>query len=105
MAQPRTPRLLAIPRPLLDDCHPNSTFVTIDNGNLNVGDLLNTKEITWGWFQGGFAPTGASGGAAVCGAQSFGLPGTVTDYVSHHEPFMYYPSTANKHHTRPASVD
>jgi phospholipase C len=96
--------IIGDPRPMLDDCHPNSTFVTIDNGNLNVGNLLNKKEITWGWFQGGFAPTGTSGGAAVCGAQSFGLPGTVTDYVSHHEPFMYYPSTANRHHTRPASV-
>ena len=23
----------------------------------NIGDLLNAKHVTWGWFQGGFAPT------------------------------------------------
>ena len=23
----------------------------------NVGDLLNNKNVTWGWFQGGFKPT------------------------------------------------
>ena len=23
----------------------------------NIGDLLNAKGVTWGWFQGGFAPT------------------------------------------------
>ena len=26
-------------------------------GGSNVGDLLNAKEVTWGWFQGGFKPT------------------------------------------------
>jgi phospholipase C len=97
--------IIGDPRPFLDDCHPQSTFVTIDNGNSNVGDLLNTKGFTWGWFQGGFAPTGVTRGVATCGAQSFGLPGTITDYVSHHEPFMYYPSTANQHHVRPANTE
>ena len=27
----------------------------------NIGDLLNAKNITWGWFQGGFAPTMKAG--------------------------------------------
>ena len=33
----------------------------------NIGDLLNAKGITWGWFQGGFAPTGttSTGGARL----------------------------------------
>ncbi len=96
--------IIGDPRPTLDDCHPSGkTYVTITNGNLNVGDLLNAKGYSWGWFQGGFAPTSVVNGVAVCGAQSFGLPGTITDYVSHHEPFLYYPQTANQHHLRPAA--
>jgi len=32
----------------------------------NVGDLLNAAGIIWGWFQGGFRPTGTDGsGKAV----------------------------------------
>ena len=36
----------------------------------NIGDLLNAKNVTWGWFQGGFAPTTRrhAAGYAVCGA-------------------------------------
>jgi phospholipase C len=42
---------------------------TADGTGTNIGDMLNAKGITWGWFQGGFAPTGttASGGP-VCGS-------------------------------------
>ena len=35
----------------------------------NVGDLLNAKNITWGWFQGGFAPTGSMRKAKRSAAQ------------------------------------
>jgi phospholipase C len=76
----------------------------------NVGDLLNAKGITWGWFQGGFAPTGVdSMGRAVCGAHHAGLAGddfatTVGDYIPHHEPFEYFAQTANQHHVRPSSI-
>jgi phospholipase C len=97
--------IIGDPRPFLDDCHPSSTFVTIDNGNLNVGDLLNAKGYSWGWFQGGFTPTSVKSGVAICGAQSVGLAGATSDYISHHEPFLYYPQTANQHHVRPASAD
>ena len=97
--------IIGDPRPILDDCRPSGkTYVRIDNGNLNVGDLLNSKTYSWGWFQGGFAPTSVTNGVANCGAQSVGLPGVITDYVSHHEPFLYYPQTANEHHVRPASA-
>jgi hypothetical protein len=41
-------------RPAFDDCVP-STANTVSMSGLNVGDLLNQKGITWGWFQGGFA--------------------------------------------------
>jgi phospholipase C len=97
--------IIGDPRPTLDDCHPaNKTYVTISN-KTNVGDLLNGKGFTWGWFQGGFAPTSVVNGVAVCGAQSVGLAGTITDYISHHEPFLYFTQTANQHHVRPLNVN
>jgi len=42
------------------------------------------------------------GGTGKTGALPFG---TKPDYVPHHEPFMYYPSTANPRHLPPSSVD
>jgi phospholipase C len=70
----------------------------------NVGNLLNAKHVTWGWFQGGFAPTSTSSGRAVCGAAHTNIGGTsVTDYSPHHEPFQYYASTANPKHLAPSS--
>lgn len=38
----------------LDDCGPGRTF---EFTGKNVGDLLNAKNVTWGYFQGGFLPT------------------------------------------------
>ena len=71
----------------------------------NIGDLLNAKGITWGWFQGGFHPTETKDGKAVCGAKSVNIVGKqVTDYSPHHEPFEYYQQTANPHHLPPSSV-
>jgi phospholipase C len=61
----------------------------------NVGDLLNAKGVTWGWFQGGFRDTKASH-ANVAG-------GTSTDYNPHHQPFQYYQSTANPQHLPPSA--
>jgi hypothetical protein len=42
-------------RPALDDCVA-ATASTVTMTGLNVGGLLNQKGITWGWFQGNFAP-------------------------------------------------
>ena len=63
------------------------------------------RHITWGWFQGGFAPTGTNAaGNAVCGASHQNIGGnTVGDYSPHHEPFQYYKSTANPEHLPPSS--
>jgi phospholipase C len=94
--------------PAYDDCsdssHTTSSPVGVATGE-NIGDLLNAKGITWGWFQGGFAPTGtSSGGYAVCGATHKNIGGAViTDYSPHHEPFQYYKSTANPRHLPPSS--
>jgi phospholipase C len=86
------------PDPYYDDCGSPTQVAVLGT---NIGDLLNAKGITWGWFQGGFKPTQAWDGInpAVCGSQSTNLGGaTVTDYSAHHEPFEYYASTANPHH-------
>ena len=45
--------------PDYDDCSDTSHTTTGALGVLtgkNIGDLLNTRHVTWGWFQGGFAP-------------------------------------------------
>jgi phospholipase C len=91
-------------RPAGDDCNPaNKTYVSFPAGTINVGDLLNNVSYTWGWFQGGFAPTSVNGGVASCAAASVGLAGQSTDYIPHHAAFQYYPETANPHHLRPSS--
>lgn len=101
------------PRPGGDECvltNPGlqtTTMITV--AGKNVGDLLNAKGLSWGWFQGGFAPTGYdSKGRAVCGAHHAGLAGddavqTVGDYIPHHEPFQYFASTSNLHHVLPTN--
>ncbi len=94
--------------PAYDDCSDSSHTTTSPVGvatGKNIGDLLNAKGITWGWFQGGFAPTGTnSAGYAVCGATHNNIGGNaVADYSPHHEPFQYYKSTANPKHLPPSS--
>jgi len=92
--------------PLYDDCH-SSTENYIQMSGKNIGDILNDKGITWGWFQGGFAPSTpySPGHPAVCGTKTTTLlTGKQTAYSSHHEPFEYYNSTANPHHLPPTSI-
>lgn len=71
----------------------------------NVGDLLNARNITWGWFEGGFRPSATTNGVAACGTAHTNIgAASVKDYVPHHEPFQYYKSTANPHHMPPSST-
>jgi phospholipase C len=92
------------PNPALDDCSSPSANNVVMTGQ-NIGDLLNAKGISWGWFQGGFRPTAVSGGKAVCGAVTSNIGGaSIVDYSPHHQPFMYYPSTTNQHHVAPAGA-
>ena len=83
-------------RSALDDCVPANQNTVVMLGK-NVGDLLNDAGLTWGWFQGGFKPSSRTAdGTAVCATQHANIAGAlVTDYVPHHQPFQYYPSTAN----------
>ena len=94
-------------RPAFDDCVPSSAS-TISMSGTNVGDLLNRKGTTWGWFQGGFAPTSRNAdGTAVCTSQHVQFDGSpsVADYIPNHNPFQFYRSTANPHHAAATSVD
>ena len=84
------------PQPTGDKCDTRDTTTSVDPKNKNVGDLLNAKGITWGWFQGGFRDCTAS--HTNVGGQ------TSLDYIPHHEPFQYYASTANPQHLPPTSV-
>jgi phospholipase C len=77
----------------------------------NIGNLLDSSKVTWGWFQGGFAPTSTSDGLPVCGSthdltlgNTASTTDNVTDYVPHHEPFQYYASTSNPDHLPPSQL-
>jgi phospholipase C len=68
----------------------------------NIGNLLNDKGISWGWFNGGFH---TADGKPACSQSHTGADGNPkTDYIPHHEPFQYYASTANPQHLPPSSV-
>ncbi|MBR7828211.1 alkaline phosphatase family protein [Actinospica sp. MGRD01-02] len=88
--------------PYYDDC--SKAGDQLKMSGTNVGDLLNAKHVTWGWFEGGFAPTAkaTASAKAVCGASHTNVGGaSISDYIAHHEPFQYYASTANPHHVAP----
>jgi phospholipase C len=101
------------PDPAYDDCSDKNhtstnTLAAAAPGQKNIGDLLNKRGVTWGWFQGGFRPTTPAGNGttyAVCGATHTNVGGaSVVDYSPHHNPFEYYKSTSNPHHLAPTSA-
>jgi phospholipase C len=76
-------------------------------GGTNIGDLLNAKGITWGFFEGGFnLSTVNSNGTTGCKRSTTSAVTSTNkaDYIPHHEPFQYYKSTANPTHARPTST-
>jgi phospholipase C len=115
----------------LDDC---GGSVSVEKTGRNIGDLLNTKNITWGWFATGFAPSqpavlnpdGSTNTPAVCGTShvlhQFTIDGTTyvvpnptinfttdvhtpaADYSNGDTPFMFYATTRNPHHLPPSSL-
>jgi len=94
--------------PLLDVCSsPTNDQVTMHGRN--IGDMLNDRNITWGWFEGGFDLTivnanGTTGCLRETDPTAPGKPqSTSTDYIPHHQPFQYYASTRNPKHARPGS--
>jgi phospholipase C len=87
-----------------DDCS-SPDVVGMLSTNKNIGDLLSAKGISWGWFQGGFTPSSVINGKAVCATVTHRIDGTPENaYSAHHNPFNYYKSTSNQHHTAPASL-
>lgn len=96
--------LIANLGPLNDDCGGNPVRSLQMTGK-NIGDLLNAKGVTWGYFKQGFAPTSRVDGTAVCDATYTdpltGKSGPADD--AEDDPFQHYPSTANLHHLPPSS--
>ena len=90
-----------------DVCSSTGENITMAKGGKNIGDLLNAAGVTWGWFQGGFNlsitnPNGTTGCGRTTKSAITGQ--TEVDYIQHHNPFQYYPSTENLAHNRPTSV-
>ena len=85
----------------------SSTSSTFGMSGKNIGDLLNTAGVTWGFFEGGFdlTVTNADGSTACGRTTTSAVTNTKkADYIPHHEPFQYYASTANPNHLRPTST-
>jgi len=94
--------------PLLDVCS-NPALDQVTLAGENIGDLLNAKGVSWGWFEGGFDLTitnanGTTGCARSTPASAPNVPSVSTDYIPHHQPFQYYASTRNPTHARPSSA-
>jgi phospholipase C len=93
------------PQPTGDACTTRDN-VAMATG-INVGDLLNAKGVTWGFFQGGFdlTVTNPDGSTGCHRTHTSTVTGVLKgDYIPHHQPFQYYASTANPTHARPTSI-
>lgn len=78
-----------------DDCVTPSNGTPVQMTSLNIGDLLNNNNVTWGWFYGDF-PESTTNQPIT--------PPCPSTYNSHYQPFQYYRSTSNQHHLPPSSV-
>jgi phospholipase C len=91
--------------PIGDTCS-TTTGAAVSFTGKNIGDLLNARGLTWGFFEGGFNlnkknPDGSTGCAR---SHTSAITKTLkADYIPHHEPFQYYTQTANPKHLRPSS--
>ena len=77
-----------------DDCVTTANGTPVQMTSKNIGDLLNTGGVTWGWFYADFPQSANAQPISTC----------PSSYNSHYAPFMYYASTANQHHLPPSSV-
>jgi phospholipase C len=98
---------------LVSDADPNGDVCSYPKAALismtgkNIGDLLTSADVSWGWFQGGFDltirnPNGTKGCTRT-------TTSVVTHYISRdydpeEEPFQFYATTQNLKHTRPTSI-
>lgn len=92
--------------PLGDVCSTPSGALLRFDGN-NIGKMLSKKNVSWGWFEGGFDITKKNpNGTTGCLRSTYSKIVRVShpDYSPHHQPFQYYKETANLMHVRPSSV-
>jgi phospholipase C len=98
---------------LISDADPVGDTCSTTSGELvqfkgkNVGDMLNAAGVSWGFFEGGFdlSVVNADGSTGCKRTTTSKITNTKkADYIPHHQPFQYYPSTANSTHARPKSV-
>jgi hypothetical protein len=83
----------------------NPTIDQLTMHGPNIGDLLNRRNITWGWFEGGFNlqtvnPNGSTGCARLTLPTQPHFPFSSNDYIPHHQPFQYYASHRSTRPTR-----
>jgi len=83
--------------PYLDVCS-NPTVDQATIAGRNIGDMLNARGITWGFFEGGFDltvvnPNGTTGCLRSTRATQSPFP-LSQDYIPHHQPFQYLKATA-----------
>jgi phospholipase C len=91
--------------PVGDVC--SSTTSAIHLSGQNIGDLLNSRGVTWGFFEGGFnlSTVNSNGSTGCARSTTSAVTGVLkADYIPHHQPFQYYTSTQNLKHARPTSV-
>src|SRR5215469_6733796 len=97
--------------PSADGGDGRSAASTLTMGGPNIGTELDSANVTWGWFEGGFDNGFVPGHgtqpttAQICAQSHANVGGnSVVDYIPHHQPFEYYASTANPMHLPPTSV-
>ena len=92
--------------PVGDVCS-TTTGALVQFGGQNIGDFLNARGITWGFFEGGFnLSTKNPNGTTGCKRSHTSVitNSAKADYIPHHQPFQYYKSTWNPKHLRPNST-
>ena len=97
--------------PTLDVCSaatlPGGKGTTVASTAKSIGDLLNSAEVPWGSFYGGFnLQTINDNGSTGCARShvSSVTGRTVTDYIPHHIWTQYFQTTSNPTHARPTST-
>jgi hypothetical protein len=86
---------------------PGGKGTTVTLNAKNIGDLLNSKNIPWGSFYGGFnLQTMNANGTTGCNRSTMSpVEGVaITDYIPHHIWNQYFASTANPMHLRPTKA-
>ncbi|HTY57057.1 MAG TPA: alkaline phosphatase family protein, partial [Candidatus Binataceae bacterium] len=93
------------PDPAFDDCS-SIKPARIKMQGRTIRDLMKEKNVSWGWFQGGFRPSShEADGKAICDVTTLAYGGVpLRAYVPHHEPFQYFEQTSNPHHLPPTST-